>query len=121
MEIVKLIGSDVLPESQKATLEIAKIIRQGFLQQNAFMDVDSYSSYDRQEKILGLILDYDRLCREAIAAGAEVEALFAIPSREEIGRAKSVPEAEYAAAYEALAQQMRREIDAVTAKGGEEE
>ena len=69
--------------------------------------------------------DFEKMTRsellEAIAAGAEVEALFAIPAREEIGRAKSVPEVEYAAAYEALAQQMRREIDAVTARGGEEE
>ena len=53
--------------------------------------------------------------------GRDVEELFQISAREAIGRAKSVPEEEYAAAYEALAQQMRREIDAITAKGGEEE
>ena len=121
MEIVQLVGKDAISPADRLTLEVARMVREDFLQQNAFMDVDSYSSYDRQEKILGLILDYDRLCREAIAKGADVEALFQITAREAIGRAKSVPEEEYAAAYEALAQQMRREIDAITAKGGEEE
>ena len=121
MEIVQLVGKDAISPADRLTLEVARMVREDFLQQNAFMDVDSYSSYDRQEKILGLILDYDRLCREAIAKGADVEALFRISARESIGRAKSVPEEEYAAAYEALAQQMRREIDAITAKGGEEE
>ena len=121
MEIVQLVGKDAISPADRLTLEVARMVREDFLQQNAFMDVDSYSSYDRQEKILGLILDYDRLCREAIAKGADVEALFQISAREAIGRAKSVPEEEYAAAYEALAQQMRREIDAITAKGGEEE
>ena len=121
LEIVQLVGKDAISPADRLTLEVARMVREDFLQQNAFMDVDSYSSYDRQAKILGLILDYDRLCREAIAKGAAVEGLFAIPAREDIGRAKSVPEGEYAAAYEALAQQMRREIDAVTARGGEEE
>ena len=121
MEIVQLVGKDAISPADRLTLEVARMVREDFLQQNAFMDVDSYSSYDRQEKILGLILDYDRLCRDAIAKGADVEALFRISARESIGRAKSVPEEEYAAAYEALAQQMRREIDAITAKGGEEE
>ena len=121
MEIVQLVGKDAISPADRLTLEVARMVREDFLQQNAFMDVDSYSSYDRQEKILGLILDYDRLCRDAIAKGADVEALFQISARESIGRAKSVPEEEYAAAYEALAQQMRREIDAITAKGGEEE
>ena len=121
LEIVQLVGKDAISPADRLTLEVARMVREDFLQQNAFMDVDSYSSYDRQAKILGLILDYDRLCREAIAKGAAVEGLFAIPAREDIGRAKSVPEGEYAAVYEALAQQMRREIDAVTARGGEEE
>ncbi len=56
MEIVKLIGSDVLPESQKATLEIAKIIRQGFLQQNAFHAEDTYVPMEKQLKMMEVIL-----------------------------------------------------------------
>lgn len=46
------------------TLETAKMIREDFLQQNAFVEVDSFSNYDRQSRLLAMILDYDRLCRE---------------------------------------------------------
>ena len=56
------------------------------------MDVDSFSAYERQEKLLALILRYDALCRGAIEKGAPVMKLFDIPAREKIGRAKSVPE-----------------------------
>ena len=59
MEIVKLIGSDVLPDDQKLTLEIARVIRLGFLQQNAFVDEDAYSSYAKQYRLLDIILQYD--------------------------------------------------------------
>lgn len=56
MEIVKLIGSDVLPDSQKATLEVAKVIRQGFLQQNAFHKEDTYVPLEKQERMMDIIL-----------------------------------------------------------------
>ena len=97
------------------------MIREDFLQQNAFMDVDGYSSYDRQEKLLALILKYDELCRSAIAAGADAAKLFAIPSRERIGRAKSVPAETYAAEYAAIDAAMADEIAAVAAQGGEDD
>src|SRR5699024_6762474 len=91
-EIVQLVGKDALSPADQRTLEVARMVREVFLQQNAFMDVDGFSSYDRQEKLLALILDYDKLCREAIGKGADVAKLFALPAREKIGRAKSVPE-----------------------------
>lgn len=56
MEIVKLIGSDVLPDSQKITLEVAKVIRQGFLQQNAFHSEDTYVPLEKQEKMMDIII-----------------------------------------------------------------
>ena len=119
MEIVQLVGKDAISPGDRLTLEVARMVREDFLQQNAFMDVDSYSSYDRQEKLLAMILDYDKLCRAAIEKGADVEQLFQIPAREKIGRAKSVPENEYASAYDALRTEMEREI-ADIARGGEE-
>ncbi len=56
MEIVKLIGADVLPDSQKATLEVAKTIRVGFLQQNAFHADDTYVPLEKQNKMMDTIL-----------------------------------------------------------------
>ena len=118
-EIVQLVGKDALSTNDQLTLETAKMLREDFLQQNSFMDIDNYSSYDRQEKLMAMILEYDKLCRAAIAKGAAASALFDIPARERIGRAKSVPEAEYPMVYEAIRKDMADQIDAAAAKGGE--
>ena len=119
-EIVQLVGKDSLSPGDQLTLEVARMIREDYLQQNAFTDVDGYSSYDRQGKLLDIILDYDRRCRDAIAKGASVTALFGIAQREAIGRAKSVPADEYNEAYEEMRRAMAQEIDEIAAQGGED-
>ena len=119
-EIVQLVGKDSLSAGDQLTLETAKMLREDFLQQNGFLEVDWYSNYDRQNKMLGMILEYDQRCRAAIAKGATVTELFAIPFREKMGRAKTVPDSEYAAVYADMAKEMAQEIDAVAAKGGED-
>ena len=118
-EIVQLVGKDSLSPNDQLTLESARMVREDFLQQNSFVDVDSYSSYDRQAKLLAMILDYDKLCRGAIAKGAPAMELFGIPARERIGRAKSVPADEYEQVYADISAQMEREIDEVVEKAGE--
>ena len=119
-EIVQLVGKDSLSPNDQITLESAKMVREDFLQQNSFVDVDSFSSYDRQEKLLAMILDYDKLCRAAIEKGAPTSELFAIGARERIGRAKSVPAEEYVSVYDAIHSEMEQQIDEVVAKAGEE-
>ena len=118
MEIVQLVGKDSLSPADQLTLEVARMIREDFLQQNAFVDVDSFSTYDRQERMLQLILDYDVLCRAAIEKGAKASELFDIPMREAIGRAKSVEEEEYVGNYAKIREKMEREIEEVIARGG---
>ena len=119
-EIVQLVGKDALSPADQLTLEVARMVREDFLQQNAFADVDSFSSYDRQEKLLAMVLRYDRLCREAISKGAPVAKLFAVPSREKIGRAKSVPAEEYQQVYQQISAEMEQEITAIAEEGGED-
>ncbi len=114
-EIVKLVGRDSLGAGEQMTLETAKMLREDFLQQNAFIDEDAYSSYDKQFKLLGLILTYDRLCREAMEKGADVNALWAIPARESIGRAKMALPDSYAAEYERIENDMQKQIDKIAA------
>ena len=116
-EIVQLVGKDSLSAKDQITLETAKIIREDFLQQNSFADVDSYSEYDRQEKLLAMIHDYDGQCRGAAEKGGALEALFAIPAREKLGRAKSVPADRYKDEYAALAQELEEETAAIAQKG----
>ena len=118
-EIVKLVGQDSLSAPDRLTLETAKMIREDFLQQNAFVDLDSFSSYEKQASLLSLILYYNELCKDAISKGVEnVQLLFDIPAREKTGRAKMVPPDEYEEGYKAIASEMENQIDAIV-KGGD--
>ena len=119
-EIVRLVGQDALSPADRLTMETAKMIREDFLQQNAFVDEDAYSSYAKQFRLLDIILHYDVLCREALAKGADMNALFVINSRERIGRAKTADPAKFEEVYADIEKQMIDEINEVIA-GGEEE
>ena len=119
-EIVQLVGKDSLSPNDQLTLETARMIREDFLQQNAFVDIDWFSDYRRQFLMLGLILDYDKLCRAALQKGADLNALFSIDARNGIGRAKSVPVDEYENAYARIGRDMAEQIEAIAARGEEE-
>ncbi len=117
-EIVKLVGKDSLSNSDRLTLETAKMIREDFLQQNSFTDIDWYSSFDRQFRLLNMIKTYDELCRNALEEGAELQPLLNISERESIGRAKSVPVEEYRDAYAAILTGMESSINQIRQKVG---
>jgi len=118
-EIVRLVGQDALSPSDRMTLETARMIREDFLQQNAFMDEDAYSSYGKQYRLLDLVLQYDTKCREALDKGAELNMLFNIKAREPIGRAKMVDEKIYENVFDDILRNMQAEIDEIVA-GGED-
>ena len=87
------------------------------MQQNSFVDIDSYSEYDRQAKMLALVREYDVRCRAAAERGGAIAELFNIPVREKIGRAKSVPADQYREAYAAMDREMEDELEAAAQKG----
>ena len=116
-EIVQLVGKDSLSAKDQITLEVAKMIREDFLQQNSFVDIDSYSEYDRQARMLVLIRDYDEHCRAAAERGGDLNELFNVPVREKIGRAKSVPADQYLDNYANIMVEMEEEINAIGEKG----
>ncbi|MEC8948940.1 MAG: V-type ATP synthase subunit A, partial [Candidatus Thermoplasmatota archaeon] len=87
-EIVQLIGSDALPEDQQLTLEIARLLREFYLQQNAFHDVDTYCNIENQALFLEVILHFRGLAEKALATGIGVPELIGISVLEELGRAK---------------------------------
>ena len=78
-EIVKLVGYDSLSAPDRLTLESARSVREDYLQQNAFDDVDTYTSNKKQFMMLKMIMDFSRECRNALASGVKVEKLFALP------------------------------------------
>ena len=87
-EIVQLVGSDALPDEQKITLEVTKMIREIFLQQNAYDPVDTYCPMPRQYKMLKLIKKFSDLAQKALISGATVDKIVAIPARERFIRSK---------------------------------
>lgn len=91
-EIVRLVGIDALSAADRLTLEGAKSIREDFLHQNAFHDVDTYTSLEKQLRLLEAILAWYRASRAALAEGVELEKLLHLPVRGELARAKYLPE-----------------------------
>ncbi len=94
-EIVKLVGMDALSPDDRLTLEAAQSIREDFLQQNAFEDVDSYTQLDKQFAMMQLVFAFEEKARAAVHEGADIEAVSTLPVRERIGRFKAVPYASY--------------------------
>lgn len=91
-EIVRLVGVDALSDGDRLTMETAKSIREDYLHQNAFHEVDTYASLKKQYNMMKLILTADELSRDALDKGADLDELLSLPSREKIGRAKYVNE-----------------------------
>lgn len=93
-EIVRLVGRDSLSEVDQLKLEAAKSIREDFLQQNAFHDVDTFCSYEKQNKMLKVVMDFYRHGKRALEANVYLSEIEALPVREKIARMKFIPEEE---------------------------
>lgn len=112
-EIVRLVGMDALSPHDRMTMECAKSVREDYLHQNAFHEVDTYASLDKQFKMLKLIIDWYEASRRALDAGVPVAAVLGIPERDGIGRAKYVPEEETIKIDE-LGRAVRERIESLT-------
>ena len=91
-EIVQLVGMDALSWKDRLTLEVARSIREDYLHQNAYDDVDTYTSLDKQFLIMRLILTFYAKGQAALDAGANLSDVIKLPIRERIGRSKYIPE-----------------------------
>jgi len=87
-EIVQLVGSDALPEDQQLTLEIARMIREYFLQQNAYHDVDTYCPMDKQYKLLKAITEWGNRAQSALESGAPIEEIIKLKSKDALAKVK---------------------------------
>ncbi len=109
-EIVKLVGIDALSSADRLTLETARSIREDFLQQDAFNEVDSYCSMGKQYKMLKMIFWFEDEARPLIEEGVSIDKMTALPVRERIGRAKFIPEQEFDAAYETIRSEVTAQL-----------
>jgi V/A-type H+-transporting ATPase subunit A len=88
-EIVQLVGSDALPEDQQLTLEVARMIREVFLQQNAYHDIDTYCNFEKQHIIMNLILDYSKKADMALQSNIPLkDILEGTTSKDELAKAR---------------------------------
>ena len=115
-EVVQLVGVDSLSFEDRMKLEVCKSIREDYLHQNAFHEIDTFTSMNKQYKMLKLILSFYEMGVEAISKGASFNKIAALDVRESIGRFKYIEEKEIDAAFDQLMETMRAEISELVSK-----
>lgn len=116
-EIVRLVGIDALSEGDQLKLEVAKSIREDYLQQNAFHEVDTYSSLKKQYKMLKLVLAFMHEGQRALDAGIYLEKILELEVRDRIARSKYIPEEELVKMDDILVE-LKESIDKLINEGG---
>ena len=117
-EIVKMVGMDALSPIDRLKMEAARSIREDFLHQNSFHEIDTYTSLKKQYMMMSLVLDYFDLSKGALNKGASINNLVKLPVREAIGRFKYIHENDLDEQFKFVNEQLVDEIDEVVRKGG---
>ncbi len=109
-EIIRLVGPDALPPLDRVVLEGARIIREDFLQQNAYHEVDTYCPHKKQYEMLRIMLKFYHLMREAVEKGVDFEKLKELKSKEAIARMATTPNEEWEERFKQIEKEMEEEI-----------
>ncbi|MBN2065793.1 MAG: ATP synthase subunit A [Candidatus Thermoplasmatota archaeon] len=110
-EIVKLVGPDALPAKERAILESARMIREDFLQQSAFHEVDTYCPSKKQFEMLRLMSKFTELTQDAVSKGVRIDDIMVMKSREHLARMNIVPNKEFEKQFKTVEQGLEKEID----------
>jgi len=116
-EIVKLVGPDALPPKERAFLESARMIREDFLQQSAFHEVDTYCPSNKQYEMLRLMLKFSDKLQEAVDQNVHMDDILSMKSRENLARMSTVPNKEFEMRFQTVENDFEKEIDSLM-KGG---
>jgi len=117
-EIVRLVGVDALSLDDRLKLEIARSVREDYLHQDAFHEIDTYTSPEKQAGLLSLILKYFELSKSALKAGVDFSKIMGVKSKELIGRAKYIEEKDVSEQYAKIGKQLEKEIHELIEEGG---
>jgi len=109
-EIVQIVGSDAIPEKDQMILETARLIREGYLQQNAFHEIDTYCSLERQMMMMKFNLEFGKQGQKAVEAGVLLEKIAGMESKAEFLQLKFVSETEFKAKYDTVTDKMKKEF-----------
>ena len=118
-EIVKLVGPDALPSKERAFLESARMIREDFLQQSAFHEVDTYCPSNKQYEMLRLMLKFSDKLQEAVDKNVHMDDILSMKSRENLARMSTVPNKEFEMRFQTVETDFEKEIDSLM-KGGKQ-
>jgi len=110
-EIVQLVGSDALPDDQQLTLEVARMIREYFLQQNAYHPVDTFCKMDKQYRLMKAIMKYSDLANTALESGIPLEDIISVKSKDELAKVKF--EAEFDKRLDDILSTMDKEFEEI--------
>jgi len=116
-EIVRLVGIDALSEKDRLKLEVAKSLREDYLQQNAFHEIDTYASLNKQHKMLKLILLFKKEAERALEAGVYLNNILNLPMRDKIARSKYIAE-DNIDTINNIAEELVVEINRLISEGG---
>ena len=117
-EIVRLVGIDALSRDERMVMETAKSLREDFLHQNAFHEIDTYASMEKQFKMLRMIVRFHHLGLDALHRGAPMNELFNLPVREQIARMRYLEESQISQ-IDKLEDTMKQQINGIVPVGGE--
>ena len=109
-EVVQLVGPDALPESERAVLEVARMIREDYLQQSAFSDVDAFCPLKKQYWMLKVIITFYHSTMEALRRGITLNQILSLPFKEQISRMKEIPVDEAEETLKGMVEEMRTKI-----------
>ncbi len=115
-EIVKLVGIDALSPEDRLTIEVARSIREDFLQQNAFSEEDSYAPLEKQFRLVQTILYFRDKAAEALKQGADIEKISDLPVRERIGRLKNAPNKGFDERFDEVRERIDAEISGLISR-----
>ena len=117
-EIVKMVGMDALSPGDRLKMEAARSIREDFLHQNSFHEIDTYTSLEKQHNMMRLVLAFYDAGLDALKQGADINDIVKLPVREQIGRYKYTKEDQLAAEYEKVTHQLAAETAELLGKEG---
>ncbi len=117
-EIVKLVGMDALSSPDRLKLEAARSIREDFLHQNAFHEVDTYTPLEKQHYMMLLVLAFFDKGMQALNSGAKIDDIIAMPVRERIGRFKYVDNSKISGEFDDIINSLNKELENTVSKGG---
>ncbi|MEM3713741.1 MAG: V-type ATP synthase subunit A, partial [Nitrososphaeria archaeon] len=113
-EIVRLVGPDALPESDKEILEAARMIREDFLAQHAYHPVDSYCQIEKSYLMLKAIIQFHKEARNKVNEGVPLSKIMSLPVKDEIARMKIVPFSEFKKVYEHIMDKIKEQFSEIS-------